>query len=376
MSIQPLGNILGKKYALRNLLQDKQYHNRDDISIPKENIGFEKEPFLHTVCLHYAKEISKDPNLVLADTYSLEERKKDWESLVKKEVIQNGSILKIDSRSKPGHKILDHFMPHFWDVTNYKGISVRSCFTEEKLFKALLTNVQMHSTPYPSEIRKMIIMTSGLGSVTKYRTVTAKAIVQYFGAKQIFDPCVGWGGRMLGTLAAGKDIYYTGCEPDKNTSDGLMNILNDESIPKEITDRADIYNEPVEKVLPILKEKYDMILTSPPYFNLELYTNGQQSTSTYKDWETWITNWLKPTVLGCLALVKNGGTSCWSVKNFKSDKSYPLADEVKKIHETAGWQLVKTVKMTGSAHMGLERIQDGKETRMSEEETFCFQRKT
>ena len=149
----------------------------------------------------------------------------------------------------------------------------------------------------------------------------------------------------------------------------------EESIPKEITDRADIYNEPVEKVLPLLQPIYDMILTSPPYFNLELYTQGQQSTATYKDWDSWVKHWLKPTVLGCLAILTIGGTSCWSVKNFKSDKTYPLADEVKKIHETAGWHLVKTVKMTGSARMGKDRIQEDKETRSSEEETFCFQRK-
>jgi hypothetical protein len=63
------------------------------------------------------------------------------------------------------------------------------------------------------------------------------------------------------------------------------------------------------------------------------------------------------------------------VKNFKTDKLYPLADFVKKVHIEAGWILVKTVTMSGSARPGAKRIEDGKETRESEEETFCFKHK-
>jgi hypothetical protein len=269
-------------------------------------------------------------------------------------------------------------MPHFWDVANYKGVSVRTLFTQPQLEKALLTNLLMHSTPYPTEIRRMIVMTGGLGNVTKYRTVTSKAIVQYFGAKRVFDPCSGWGGRMLGTLAASPTTYYCGCEPDPNTCSGLLNILSDTAIPESDTNRAEIWNDPIEKVLPIVQteEKYDMILTSPPYFNLELYTSGEQSTLRYPTWDEWVTNWLKPIILGCLQCLNPSGTSCYSVKNFRSNKLYPLADVTKKIHEDAGWVLVKTVTMTGSARMGSHRItEDGKAQRQSEEETFCFQKK-
>ncbi len=376
MSALPtLENFLGKRFALRSLLQNKKYHCIET-SIPKEEITPEKEPAIRGIISHYANLILQNSSCILTDESDLTERKRDWISLCNKEVIKNGDIIEIDTRSRPGHKILDHHMPHFWDVTNHKGISVRSLFTKEMLEKALITNLMMHSTPYPTEIRRMIIMTGGLGNVTKYRTITSKAIVQYFNAKRVLDPCTGWGGRMLGTLSAGGDTYYCGCEPDPNTCNGLMNILSDPAIPEDATDRADIWSEPAEKALVCIQkeEKYDLVLTSPPYFNLELYTSGAQSTTLYKTWDEWVEKWLKPVILGCLVCLKPGGTSCWSVKNFKSDKLYPLADVTKKIHEDAGWRLVKTVKMTGSGRMGGKRIQDGKATRGSEEETFCFQR--
>ncbi len=374
-SLPSLKQFLGKRFAARNLLLNTKYHTSEQ-SIPKEDVSPEKEPRIRGIFALYAKEICENPNYILVDEYDLNERKRDWGSLLLKTTLENGDILEIDARSRPGHKIIDFHMPHFWDVKNYKGISVRDVFTQENLEKALLANLMMHSTPYPTEIRRMLIAYAGLGNVTKYRTVTSKAIVQYFKAKRVLDPCAGWGGRMLGCLAAGKDTYYCGCEPDENTCNGLMNILSDEAIPAEDTNRADIWNDPAEVILPTLQrqEKFDMVLTSPPYFNLELYTSGDQSTNHYKTWDDWVNKWLKPVILGCLACLKEEGTSCWSVKNFTSDKKYPLADITKKIHEEAGWKLVKTVKMTGSGRMGGKRIQDGKATRQSEEETFCFQK--
>jgi hypothetical protein len=250
----------------------------------------------------------------------------------------------------------------------------------------------MHSTPYVSELRRMLTMTGGLGNVTKYGAATTKAIVQYFGAKRILDPCIGWGGRMLGTLAAADDTYYVGCEPDPATFKALNDIMADTLLIKE-KHRTILFPHTIEDSLLEIQAmpKFDMILTSPPYFNLELYTAGEQSAAKFPTWDDWVSKWLKPTIMGCLATLTPTGTSCWSVKNFKTNKAYPLADTVKKIHIDAGWQLVKTVAMTGSARPGAKRIEmvsetvtnvDGikstitlkKETRLSEEETFCFKR--
>jgi 16S rRNA G966 N2-methylase RsmD len=364
--------IKNQRFALRQLLQNQGYHT-SETSIPKAELVPEKEPQIRAKLAAIAKQIVAVPDLVLVDTYTAEERKKDWASLEKKVVLDAASnIMAIDTRTRPGHKILDHFMPHFYSVKNYKGTSVRDLFNEATLEKALMQNIQMHSTPYVSEIRRMIVMTAGLGSVTKYRTVTTKAIVQYYKAQKVLDPCAGWGGRMLGSLAAGAS--YVGCEPDPNTAKGLKGILEDAAIPQAVRSKARILDKPAEIALPQLaeSEKFDLVLTSPPYFNLELYTAGDQSTVRYKTWEEWTEKWLKPVILGCLARLKEGGVSCWSVKNFKTDKKYPLADITKKIHKDAGWDLVKTVTMTGSGRPGGKRIEEGKEKRESEEETFCF----
>jgi len=360
-----LETILNKRGALRNFLARPEAHSKDDL-IP------EKEPTLRPRLTVIAKEIMADPDSILRDTYTVTERREDWTALLNKSVLADGDVAPIDTRSRPGHKILDHFMPHFYDVKNYKGVSVRGVMSTPLLEKALMTNIIMHSTPYKSEIRRMLIMTAGLGNVTKYRTVTSKAIVQYFGARRVLDPCCGWGGRMLGCLAAGPDTKYVGCEPDPNTTTGLQNILLDLGLGS----RGVIYGKAAEDVLPVLAmgAQFDMVLTSPPYFNLELYTAGDQSTRRHATWDEWVERWLRPVVLASLACLKADGVSCWSVKNFKTDRIYPLADVTKQIHKDAGWELVKTVVMRGSGRPGGGRIASGKETRGSEEETFCFRR--
>lgn len=368
-----LEDILNTRHALRRLLNNKTLHARDT-SIPAEQLSETQEPHIRRHITALASAIVANPASILQDRYTKAERDADYESLVRKQVFDAcGMIAPIDARSRPGHKILDHYMSHFYDVRNYKGISVRALITQENMERALLANLGMHSTPYKSELRRMLTLTGGLGNVTKYRAVTAKALVKFYAAKRVLDPCIGWGGRILGTLAADPTAEYVGCEPDVNTFNALVEIAMDRD--EATRRRATIHNAPAETFLPTLPAgSFDMVLTSPPYFNLELYTAGIQSVDRYKTWDSWVADWLTPVINSSLAALKPAGVSCWSVKNFKSDGKYPLADTVERIHKAAGWTCVRKVAMTGSARPGAGRITDGKETRESEEITYCYTR--
>lgn len=371
-------NIIDKAHASRSLLLNKTLHLSKS-SVKEDDLTPEKEPHIRGQLAVIAKQIVANPESILTDCYTDIERKKDWLSLLSKDpFLPDGSIGPIDARSRPGHKIIDHYMTHFHDVKNHKGVSLRSLINQVNVEKALYQNLKMHSTPYCSELRRMLTITNGAGSVTKYRAITTKAIVQKFKAQRVLDPCIGWGGRMLGTLASSPTARYVGCEPDRKTYAANQKILNDKALADaNLEKRAQLFFLPAEEALPLYISKlpkFDMVITSPPYFNLEVYTCGDQSINKYTTWLTWTENWLKPVILMCLDQLKPGGTSCWSVKNFTSDKKYPLADVTKKIHEDAGWHLILTVSMTGSGRPGANRIQNNTELRGSEEETFCFQK--
>ena len=354
-------NIINQRFGLRKLLYNNEYKKCTN-SLSETDLTF--EPRIREELKIIAKELIMNPSILFDDQSTLEERKASWKALLEKKVDMD---IPLDSRSRPGHVLIDYHMPHFWSVRNWKGISVKDLASDpDILYKALWANLKMHSTPYSSEIRRSLCMVGGLSNVTKYRAPLAKAIIEGFGAKSVLDPCAGWGGRMLGALAAG--AKYTGCEPCLETVSGLERIL------KEIDMVANIIAKPAEDGL-IGLSGFDMVLTSPPYFNLEKYSSeNTQSISSYDTWDKWLIEWLDPIITLSLSCLVEGGTSCWSVKNFKTNGTYNLADEVIDAHKRLGWTLVRVVKMVGSSRPGEGRIKDGEETRRSEEETFCFKR--
>ena len=226
-------------------------------------------------------------------------------------------------------------MPHIYEVEDCKGINLLKLWTKENLervFKSLdKPNYTVNSNF--SEIKRSL----KFNPVTIYSPIMTKSIVKELDCKTVFDPCIGWGGRMIGTTCLGDDYHYTGCEPFTKTFKGLEGIVKDLCLESQVK----LYNSPVEDILDKLNEKrFDMCLTSPPYFDLEVYSHEDtQSINNYKTYDEWLNEFIKPIIdFVCSHVTKY---SCWSVKNIKTDKKYNLLDDVIKIHEMNGWKLDK-----------------------------------
>ena len=233
------------------------------------------------------------------------------------------------------NKIIRKYMPHIYEVEDHKGISIYSLWTKEKIKKAfkLLDQPNYTVNSYLDEFLKRIKRTP----VTIFSPIMTKSIISELKCKTVFDPCIGWGGRMLGTTCLGKDYQYTGCEPFTKTFQGLEKIVKD----MNLKDQVKLYNQPVEDVLENIQDQtFDMCLTSPPYFDLEVYSHeDSQSIKKYETYEEWILQFIKPIIdYVCSHVTKY---SCWSVKNFKTKKQYNLLDDVIRLHEENGWRLIK-----------------------------------
>lgn len=240
-----------------------------------------------------------------------------------------------------GISILKHFMTHIYEVKNSKGISIASLWTTENIQKALIVNRKSHSTPYVSEIIRQIGFLAGGSKVTIYRPLLTKRIVDYFQAREVLDVCTGWGGRMLGSACL-DNVHYTGIEPCRKTFEAL------DAIRQKLSLNVTLYNDAAEKVLPMLERKYDLAITSPPYYNLEIYSDEATQSHHYGSYTEWVAHFLRPVVFGVLDKLKEGGVSCWSVKNFKTDKYYPLYDDVVELHKERGWQLLDITFFVGN----------------------------
>ena len=265
----------------------------------------------------------------------------DWANLKKKQIDKDF----ISSTSVVGTNIIKRNMPHLYEVQNHKGKSIVTSWTQEVLEKVLVTNRKSHSTPYVSEIIRQVGFVSGTSKVTIYRPLLTKRIVERFNSKHVLDVCVGWGGRMLGSVCV-DGVSYTGIEPFSKTYEGLEQMKSE----LELTDeQVTLHNDRAETILPELEQKYDLALTSPPYYNLEIYTDEDTQSHHYGTYEDWVDNFLKPVIEGVLGKLVEGGKSCWSVKNFKTDGKYNLYDDVVRIHKENGWiPMQEEVQVTAS----------------------------
>ena len=284
----------------------------------------------------------------------------DWNNLKKKNIIENN----INSTSVTGMNIIKKNMPHIYEVKNYKGKSISNGWNIINLKKAVRINRKSHNTPYFSEIVRQLGFTSGTSKITIYRPLLTKRIVEYFNSKNVLDVCIGWGGRMLGSSCV-EGVTYTGIEPYSKTFNGLRKIKNELNLQNVI-----LYKNTAENIIPTLTRQYDLALTSPPYYNMEIYTEEDTQSHKYGSYSEWVKKFLKPVVYGVLDKLVDNGKSCWAIKNIKTDKKYNLYDDVVKLHNDKGWKKMDVEFYVGNC------IRPGSKTnKKGKEITYVFKKK-
>ena len=113
------------------------------------------------------------------------------------------------------------------------------------------------------------------GAISLFKPVLALEVYNKFKPQCVLDPCMGWGGRLVGACAL--DIpEYIGIDLNKNLKkpyDDMEHKLHELGTKTKIDLRfQDALTVDYSKL------KYDMVFTSPPYYNIEIY-NGTQERS-------------------------------------------------------------------------------------------------
>jgi hypothetical protein len=264
----------------------------------------------------------------LGYNFTEEELHKDWERLQEVEEFKTGS------QWKPGLKICQQFCDNFFDIKSREKC-FNDVFADPVLMdKILVWGKTKMSALYITWIRKAIYMASGMRNPSYYRPHLAKQIIRSTGKSEgiLFDPCSGWGGRMLGTVAAG--WHYVGCEPNKETYTNLIRIVDFLNLGGKV----ELHNCPFEDFDLESLGKVDIVLTSPPYFNVEVYSNDiTQSYNKYPDFSQWMDEWLLVMIRKCHGILKPGGLSCYNAMDW--NKKYKFVDGIMDAHLSNGWKL-------------------------------------
>ena len=272
----------------------------------------------------------------LSYNFTEEELRKDWERLKSVEEFKTGS------QWKPGLKICQQFCKNFFDIKSRNNKCFNDAYTNPVIMDKILTwGKTKMSALYISWIRKAIYMASGMHNPSYYRPHLAKQIIRTTGKSEgiLFDPCAGWGGRMLGTVAAG--WHYVGCEPNKETYTNLIRIVDFLNLGGKV----ELHNCPFEdfdlKSLSSRIDKVDIVLTSPPYFNIEVYDNNDtQSYIKYPDFDTWLNDWLLVMIKKCLAILRPDGLSCYNAMDCGKVK---FVESIINKHAENGWEITNTL---------------------------------
>lgn len=281
----------------------------------------------------------------------------DWQKLLG----WNANVNTMASTQRIGMKLCEHFFPNFYDIEDKKGNSFKSLWTAKNLEKVLRWNRKSHSTPYLSEIKRGIYFNFGLPKSTMYRPQMAKMVVSNLGGVNVFDPCAGWGGRMLGSIAAGAEMY-TAFEPNTETYNNLLRLIEFLGIKNKVQ----LYKDSALNMYKYDIKDVDVVLTSPPYFDLEVYTHEDtQSITGCTSYQMWVDKFLEPLVIGALSTLKPTGWSCWNVHNVGKMK---MIDDVAQIHEK--FTTKKIFSVTSSRRQANQKVATKNEK--NSDVTICY----
>jgi len=131
----------------------------------------------------------------------------------------------------------------------------------------------------------------------------------FFNAKSVLDISVGWGDRLIAACIA--NIEYYGADPNlcnANYYDIMIELFGDKKKQKF----KSVGFEDLE-----INKKYDLVFSSPPFFDLEIYS--QDKTQSYKKYNT-STKWVNDFLYVCLKKawkhLKNEGHMCLYLNDF------------------------------------------------------------
>lgn len=176
----------------------------------------------------------------------------------------------------------------------------------------------------------------------------------------LYDPSSGWGGRILGALSVKDDrrIHYVGVDPNTECWDLEDGSSRYEAVARFFVDRTyrgnaliadnppatvELFQDGSECVhldprFQKYKGKFDLVFTSPPYFNREAYgEDPKQSYKKFPQYESWREGYLRQTLKTCVEYLKPGSYLLWNIADLLHGKEYlPLQADSQAILESLG----------------------------------------
>tara|TARA_R110002096_G_scaffold367901_1_gene561180 strand:+ start:41 stop:1186 length:1146 start_codon:yes stop_codon:yes gene_type:complete len=216
---------------------------------------------------------------------------------------------KINPNGFAGNKILYHYQfKELMETKRDKVLSLKEVFDspDNKAYWIAQT-IKMNRRPKLDYIEPVDIFECYRrckGSVVSFKAMAMRSIIDKYNGTKVLDPTAGWGGRMLGSIAQGCE--YTGIDTNLNLIKGY-----DEMIKKFGGGKATMIYDDCLKV-DYSNIDYDIVITSPPYFNLEQYSHM----TLFESNEKYHTEFLIPLIIKLLVDIEDLGKVCINISEY------------------------------------------------------------
>lgn len=214
------------------------------------------------------------------------------------------------------------FVSKWEDTKKYDNLALY--FTEEQLldcsttyYRSLRNNFSYFGEylyiksgkPNLDQFRDVIY--NNIKSCHNFRCTLAAKFYNYFDASSILDFSSGWGDRLFAACSLNKK--YLGIDPNQKLSKSYQKIVQEiGNLEMQTVIQSGAEYLPLSlfesKMDKLNINKFDLLFTSPPYFDYEIYTTGPQSVNSYTiTYEKWLVDFLFYVLMKYQKYIKNNG---------------------------------------------------------------------
>ena len=273
-----------KKYNYKNRIISKSYTIKN-INIPSYQLAFLEKPLLL---------ITKPEDF------------EDWERL--SDMFQEECRMKCKLfRQKESPE--EYFYSHIKEINQYT-LNKYGKITPQNVRETIYNLTKECTSHKPSHIMSMIEM---------------------FKAKTVLDFSSGWGDRLIGAMAADVD-FYCGVDPNPCLHPNYQKMIN--FFGKSPKNFVMIESTIEDAKLP--NRKFDLIFTSPPYFDLEIYRENKKQSTKHKQEVEWFNNFFKIALNKVWKYLHDGGIMCININQKSREEHYIkwMQEEVNKFEDS------------------------------------------
>ncbi len=244
----------------------------------------------------------------------------------------------IQPRDWTGVGICSGFFPNRFEATWKSSTSARSAWNDERMLRRAVRFQLRHGDPVKPH-RVLRAITLHCRTPTIFRPSIARFIYERycFPGGRVWDPCAGFGGRLLGAWVAG--VHYIGTDVEPRTVDGNL------ALARMLNTGAEVYCARAEDFSP---PEADLVFTSPPYFNRERYSNAEnQSWKRHgESLEQWIENFITPVAKNAHGVLRKNGHLILNVADLREgERVLPIVSMVTNTLLHTGFAHVETLSM-------------------------------